>query len=51
MGREAAYEFARKYGIKLGKRLLVPARFVEAVLEGRWEELGLEAPARGKEGR
>jgi hypothetical protein len=39
LGRDAAYALARRYGVKLGKRLLVPSRVVEAILEGRLEEL------------
>ncbi|WP_448377616.1 hypothetical protein [Fervidobacterium sp.] len=39
IGRDLAYALARRYGVRLGKRLLVPARVVEALLEGRLEEL------------
>ena len=39
LGRDAAYALARRYGVKLGKRLLVPYRVVEAILEGRLEGL------------
>lgn len=39
LGRDAAYAIARRYGVRLGKRLLVPRRVVEALLEGRLEEL------------
>lgn len=50
LGRDAAYALARRYGVRLGKRLLVPSRVVEALLEGRLEELektpGVEARGR-----
>ncbi|RTH20760.1 hypothetical protein CSW18_01880 [Thermus scotoductus] len=50
VGRDLAYEIARRYGVRLGKRLLVPSRVVEAILEGRLEELektpGVEARGR-----
>ncbi|RIH76388.1 hypothetical protein Mterra_03885 [Calidithermus terrae] len=39
LGRDVAYQLARRYGVRLGKRLLVPRRVVEALLEGRLEEL------------
>ncbi len=39
LGRDAAYALARRYRGKLGKQLLVPYRVVEAILEGRLEEL------------
>ena len=38
LGRDAAYALARQHGVRLGKRLLVPSRVVEALLEGRLEE-------------
>lgn len=41
LGRPTAYAIARLYGIRLGRRLLVPARVVEALLEGRLQ--GFEA--------
>lgn len=44
-----AYAIARRYGVRLGKRLLVPSRVVEAILEGRLEEL--ETPGMGPRGR
>lgn len=37
IGREALYRFCRQYGIRMGKRLLVPSAKVEALLEGRLE--------------
>ncbi|RTH37909.1 hypothetical protein CSW37_05665 [Thermus scotoductus] len=50
LGRDAAYALARRYGVRLGKRLLVPSRVVEALLEGKLEELektpGVEARGR-----
>ena len=42
VGRDAVYALARRHGIRLGKRLLVPRRVVEDLLEGRLPEL--EAP-------
>jgi hypothetical protein len=50
LGRDAAYALARRYGVKLGKRLLVPYRVVEAILEGRLEELE-KTPEVGPRGR
>jgi len=50
LGRDAAYALARRYGVRLGKRLLVPSRVVEAVLEGRLEELE-KTPGVGAQGR
>jgi hypothetical protein len=50
LGRDAAYALARRYGVKLGKRLLVPSRVVEAILEGRLEELE-KTPEVGPRGR
>jgi hypothetical protein len=51
LGRDAAYALARRYGVKLGKRLLVPSRVVEAILEGRLEELAAKTPEVGPRGR
>ncbi|AFH39689.1 hypothetical protein [Thermus thermophilus] len=48
LGRDAAYALARRYGVRLGKRLLVPHRVVEALLEGRLEELEETRPGRGR---
>jgi len=48
LGRDGAYELARKFGVRLGKRLLVPSRVVEAILEGRLEELQETRPGRGR---
>lgn len=45
VGRDLSYELARKYGLRLGKRLLVPARVVEALLEGRLADLEAKNPA------
>ncbi len=50
LGRDAAYALARRFGVRLGKRLLVPSRVVEAILEGRLGELEAEA-RRGGAGR
>ncbi|GAA6764046.1 MULTISPECIES: hypothetical protein [Thermus] len=45
-----AYAIARRYGVRLGRRLLVPLRVAEAIAEGRMEELektpGVEARGR-----
>ena len=35
LGRPTAYRLARRFGIRLGRRLLIPAWVVEALLEGR----------------
>jgi len=47
VGRDAAYALARRYGVRIGKRLLVPARVVQAILEGRLEELETPRGPRG----
>lgn len=49
VGRDLAYALARRYGIKLGRRLLVPLRVAEAILDGRLEEVEktLHGGARG----
>ena len=44
IGRDAAYTLARRFGVKLGKSWKVPSRVVRAILEGRFEEVGLKAP-------
>ena len=46
IGRDAAYALARRYGIKLGKSWKVPSRVVRAILEGRFEEVGLKTSRR-----
>lgn len=50
VGRDLAYAIARRYGVRLGRRLLVPLRVAEAIAEGRMEELektpGVEARGR-----
>ncbi|MGC8905504.1 hypothetical protein [Thermus sp.] len=50
VGRDLAYALARRYGVRLGKRLLIPMRVAHAFLEGRLEELektpGVEARGR-----
>ncbi len=51
VGRDLAYELARRYGVRLGKRLLVPSRVVEALLEGRLEELDAKTPEVGTRGQ
>ncbi|WP_448377356.1 hypothetical protein [Fervidobacterium sp.] len=45
-----AYALARVYGVRLGKRLLVPAHVVEMVLRGEFdhERVNLEARKRRK---
>lgn len=48
LGRDAAYAIARRYGVRLGKRLLVPRRVVEALIEGRLADLeGEKTPGVG----
>ncbi|MEN2981852.1 MAG: hypothetical protein ABDH20_04565 [Thermus sp.] len=42
LGRDLAYTIARRHGVRLGKRLLVPSRVAEAILEGRLAELEAE---------
>jgi hypothetical protein len=45
VGRDLAYALARRYGVRLGKRLLIPMRVAQALLEGQLEELtGQKAP-------
>jgi len=39
VGRDLAYALARRYGLRLGKRLLIPMRVAQALLEGQLEEL------------
>lgn len=39
IGREALYAFCRKHGVRIGKRFLVSSAKVDALLEGRLEEL------------
>jgi hypothetical protein len=43
LGRDVAYKLARKHGFRLGRRWVLPARVVAALLEGRLNEL--ENPA------
>jgi len=38
VGRDAVYTLARKYGVRIGKRILIPSRVLEALLEGRLPE-------------
>ncbi|WP_371180299.1 hypothetical protein, partial [Thermus sp. NMX2.A1] len=49
VGRDLSYELARRYGVRLGRRWLVPLRVAEALAEGRLEEL--ETPGMGPRGR
>ncbi|TFU25056.1 hypothetical protein [Thermus tengchongensis] len=51
IGRDTAYMLARKFGVRLGNRLLVPQRVVEALLDGRLEELELELALKSSKGR
>ncbi|TBH20117.1 DNA-binding protein [Thermus thermamylovorans] len=46
LGRPTAYRLARRFGIRLGRRLLIPAWVVEALLEGRLdlEKEGVPSP-------
>ncbi len=39
IGRDTAYQLVRKYGIRIGRRLFMPRRKAEAIIEGRWEDL------------
>jgi len=50
VGRDLTYALARRYGVRLGKRLFVPMRVAQAVLEGRLDDLDQKAP-RGDGGR
>jgi hypothetical protein len=50
VGRDLAYALARRYSVRLGKRLFVPMRVAQAVLEGRLDDLDQKAP-RGDGGR
>jgi len=45
IGRDALYQLARKHGVRLGKKLLIPRRVVLALLEGRLDELEAKNPA------
>jgi hypothetical protein len=45
IGRDALYQLARKHGVRLGKKLLIPRRVVLALLEGRLDELEARNPA------
>jgi len=38
VGRDAVYKLARRYGVRIGKRILIPTRVLEALLEGRLPE-------------
>ena len=46
VGRDLAYALARRHGVRLGKRLLIPMRVAQAILEGRLEELTDQTPRR-----
>lgn len=39
VGRTAVYRIMRKHGLRLGKRYLLPAHKLEAILQGRLEVL------------
>jgi hypothetical protein len=39
VGRDLAYALARRYGVRLGKHLLIPMHVAQALLEGQLEEL------------
>lgn len=45
IGRDTLYQVARKHGVRLGKRLLIPRRVAVALLEGRLDELETKTPA------
>jgi len=51
IGRDALYQLARKHGVRLGKKLLIPRRVVLALLEGRLDELEARNPAGAGGGR
>ncbi|GAA6751422.1 hypothetical protein Thermus77412_19750 [Thermus antranikianii] len=51
IGRDLAYALARQYGVRLGKRLLIPMRVAQALLEGRLEELTDQKAPRRNGGR
>lgn len=38
LGRDVAYKLARTHGFRLGKRWVLPARVVEALMDGRLPE-------------
>jgi len=48
IGRDLAYELARRYGFRLGKRLLIPRRVAEALLDGHLQDLEQELKERGR---
>lgn len=48
IGRDLAYELARRYGFRLGKRLFIPRRIAEAILNGRLEDLDQELKEKGR---
>jgi len=50
VSQHTAYALARIYGVRLGRRLLVPAHVVEMVLRGEFdqERVNLEARKRRK---
>ncbi|GAB5603255.1 hypothetical protein CSW25_04545 [Thermus scotoductus] len=54
IGRDLAYKIARQHGIRIGRRLLIPVRVAEALIDGRLEELVTEKTSsdarRGREG-
>ncbi len=43
VGRDLAYALARRYGVRLGRKLFVPLRVAQALLDGRMED-----PRRGE---
>jgi hypothetical protein len=48
IGRDLAYELARRFGFRLGKRLLIPRHVAEAIIEGRLQDLEQELKERGR---
>ncbi|BFH76281.1 hypothetical protein TthTF19_14360 [Thermus thermophilus] len=51
LGEHLAYSLARLHGFRLGKRLVVPAHVVEALLEGKLDLEAALLEARKRRGR
>jgi hypothetical protein len=47
VGRDAVYKLARRYGVRIGKRLLIPRRVLESLLEGHWPQENPAGEGRG----
>jgi hypothetical protein len=50
LGRETLYRIMRVHGLRLGKRVLLPQKKLEALLEGTLELVEGETPARAGRG-